>query len=273
MAYGHIAYEVSDPVATITLDRPDKLNAWTGQMEAELKDALGAAERDPAVVGIIITGRGRAFCAGADMELLQSLSAGEGVEMARGDAQAGDDSFDRGYRGTYSYLASIRKPILAAINGPCVGMAVPISCFMDMRFMSEDAYFMTAFARRGLIAEWGSSWMLPRLVGTANAFDLLLSSRKVGADEALRMGLANRVLPAERLLEEARAYIQTLADHCAPGALAQMKKQVYQDLMTPLDGALDEANRLMLGTIQSDDFKEGVSAFLDKRRPKFKRLG
>jgi enoyl-CoA hydratase/carnithine racemase len=274
MAYEHITYEVDDPTATLTLSRPDRLNAWTPTMEREVKQALAAAEADPKVVGIVLTGAGRAFCAGADMGTLQSLASCSPLrDLAQGSgADAGDEGIDPGYRRTYSYLASIRKPILAAVNGPCVGMAVPIVCFADLRFASDRAYFMTAFARRGLVAEWGSSWVLPRLVGSANAFDLLFSSRKVAADEALRMGLVNRVVPHDELLTEARDYIRQLADHCSPGSMAAMKRQIYEDLMKPLDGALAEANRLMLASLEADDFREGVSAFLEKRAPRFKRL-
>jgi enoyl-CoA hydratase/carnithine racemase len=272
--YEQIRYQVEDPCAVLTLHRPEKLNAWTEVMERELRHALAAAESDPRVVGIIITGEGRAFCAGADLSRLETLADGGSLASQAGPrAEPGDPSFHSGFRHTYSFLASIKKPILAAINGACVGMAVPIACFCDLRFASDQAYFMTAFARRGLVAEWGSSWMLPRLIGPAHAFDLLLSSRKVGAEEAARMGLCNRVVPHAELLHEAKSYVRMLAESCAPGAIAAMKRQLYHDLQRPLDEALRDASRLMLESFASSDFKEGVAAFLAKRPPKFERLG
>ena len=275
-SYEHIRYEVDGPCAVVKLCRPEKLNAWTARMERELKHALAAAEQDARVVGIVLTGEGRAFCAGADMSTLSALATGgelnrDGALELTGDP--GDGSAHPGYRHTYSYLASLRKPILAAINGPCVGMAVPIACFCDLRFASEQASFMTVFARRGLIAEWGSSWVLPRLCGAANAMDLLLSGRKVDAAEALRMGLVSRVLAPDALLPEAKAYVRTLAESCSPAALQAIKQQVWADLMRPLDAALADAGTRMFATFESDDFKEGVASFVEKRAPKFRRIG
>ena len=271
--YEHIRYDVEDPCAVITLHRPERLNAWTAQMQREVRDALAAAEGDPRVVGIILTGAGRGFCAGADVSALKSLS--EGGPMAKKaavDGIPGDSSFPQVYRRTYSFLASIRKPLIAAINGPCVGMAIPLICFCDLRFASEDATIMTAFAQRGLVAEYGASWMLPRLIGLGNAFDVLYSGRKVGAQEALRMGLVNRVVAADALLPEAKAYVRELAQHCAPGSLAAIKRQVYLDLVRPLDEALQESVRLMVESFQGDDFKEGVSSLVEKRPAHYKRV-
>jgi len=277
-SYEHIRYEVEDPCAVLTLHRPERLNAWTRTMEREVKHALGAAEADPRVVGIILTGAGRAFCAGADMSTLSSLADGgaagsaSAVEARTTGDEPGDASVHPGYRHTYSYLASLRKPVIAAINGPCVGMAVPIACFCDLRFASPQASFITAFPRRGLIAEWGSSWILPRIVGTAHAFDLLLSGRTVDAEEAARMGLVNRVITGAELLTEAKAYVRMLAQHCAPAALCTIKRQVYADLMRPLDEALRDAGEHMLASFETEAFKEGVGAFLEKRAPRFGRL-
>jgi enoyl-CoA hydratase/carnithine racemase len=276
--YQEIIYEVDDPVATITLNRPDKLNAWTGTMANELRHALAAAENDKHVVGIIITGAGRAFCAGADMGNLQTISQAGKIEADANTprietADPGDPDFGESYRHAYSYISSIRKPVIAAINGPVAGMAVPIACFCDMRFGSEDAMFLTAFAKRGLIAEWGMSWLLPRLVGTAHTMDLLLSSRKVRADEAERMGLLNRVVRGEDLIEHTKNYIREMAAGCSPASLAIMKKQVYQSLMKELGESLEDANRLMAESFDRPDFKEGVSSFVESRRPAFNRVG
>src|SRR5262245_25236855 len=177
--YEDILFEVADPVATITLNRPDRLNAWTDRMGEEVRHAMAAAEADKSVVGIVLTGAGRGFCAGADLKNLQSISAGDRRSRSNAElaADPGDPGMGDSFRKTYSYLMSLRKPIVAAINGPCAGMAMPIALFCDLRFASESATFTTAFVRRGLIAEWGLSWTLPRLVGTAHALDLLLSGR------------------------------------------------------------------------------------------------
>lgn len=273
--YEQIKYEVDDPVATITLNRPEKLNAWTQRMELEVKHAMAAAEQDPKVVVIILTGAGRGFCAGADLNMLSDIAGGRGPGSGGVDltADPGDSAMGPSFRGTYSYFPSIAKPIIAAINGPVAGMAVPISLFCDLRIASERATFLTAFVRRGLIAEWGVSWILPRLVGPARALDLLLSSRTVAAAEALELGLVNRVVPHEGLMEEARAYAVDLATNCSPRCMQIIKREVYQHLEQTHEKAESEAVRLTLESFQTPDFAEGVAAVLQRRPPNFPRLG
>ncbi len=272
--YEEIRLDVDDPVATVTLARPRQLNAWTDRMAEELRHAVAAAERDPAVVAIVITGAERGFCAGADMQMLRSISAGT-RDAGSNDALAADPGRADmpGFRGAYSYLASVRKPVIAAINGPVAGMAIPIVACCDLRFASERAVFTTAFSRRGLIAEWGSSWLLPRLVGPAHAMDILFSGRKFDAAEAERIGLVNRVLPHEELMPYVRSYVADLATHCSPASIAGMKKQVWERLAGPYAEAEAESIKLMLESFERPDFKEGVDAFLDKRPPRFARLG
>ncbi len=272
--YDEIVFEVAEPAAIITLNRPQQLNAWTTRMAAEVKHAIAQAEAEETVVAIILTGAGRGFCAGADMKVLQGLSRGEGDGgiPAELDADPGDAAMGDGFRGTYTYLMSVRKPILAVVNGPVAGMAIPIIACCDLRFASERASFLTAFPQRGLVAEWGSGWLLPRLIGPANALDLLLSGRKIDADEAYRMGLVNRVVPHEELLGAARSYIDELAANCSPTSMATIKRQVYRNLMDSLDGAEKEAFALMLESFKAPDFREGVQAFLEKRPPKFERI-
>ena len=160
--YDEIRYDVDDPVAVITLDRPASLNAWTSGMDAEITDALRRAAADRAVVGIVITGAGRAFCAGADMNLLSSLSqGGDGAGLAAGGDQAASRTTDGDFGGRFPYLMTIDKPVIAAINGAVAGMAFPFALCCDLRVVTPDALFITAFAQRGLIAEWGLSWLLP----------------------------------------------------------------------------------------------------------------
>ena len=273
--YQEIAYDVTDPVATITLARPQALNAWTTRMGAEVKHAVAEAEDDTRVVAIVVTGAGRGFCSGADLNDLRTLTQGGSLaevppELAAdpGDPGVGDD-----FRGTYTYLLSVRKPIIAAINGPIAGMAIPIALACDLRFASDRASFTTAFSRRGLIAEWGVSWLLPRIVGTAHAMDLLLSSRRVDAVEAERIGLVNRVVPHDELLPFVRAYVAEMAAQCSPASMAIMKRQMLQHWTASLGPAEREAVQLMLESFTRPDFREGVTSFLEKRPPRFPRLG
>jgi enoyl-CoA hydratase/carnithine racemase len=272
--YEQIRYEVSDPTATITLNRPKALNAWTDRMAAEVKHAIAQAEADPAVVAIVITGEGRGFCAGADLSILQNLSQGGRGESAPRDlaADPGDPSVGADFRGTYTYLMSVRKPIIAAINGPVAGMAVAIALCCDLRFASDRALFTLAFSKRGLVAEWGSAWLLPRLVGPAHALDLLFSSRAVGAEEACRIGLVNRVVPHDELLPAVSKYVAELAAACSPTSLQIMKRQVYQQLTRELGPSEKEAIKLMVESFARPDMKEGVDSFLEKRPPRFARI-
>ena len=273
--YEQILYSVEDPVATITLNRPERLNAWTDRMGDELRHAIARAEADKSVVGIVLTGAGRGFCAGADLKGLQSISTGERARAGTAsglEADPGDPSMGDSFRKHYSYLMSVRKPILAAINGPCAGMAMPIALFCDLRFAAESATFTTAFVRRGLIAEWGLSWTLPRLVGSAHALDLLLSGRKIDAREAERIGLVNRVLPDERLVPHCVEYVRELAANSSPASMGVMKRQVYQELTRELGPACDDAVKLMVESFSRPDFKEGVQSFLERRPPKFPRV-
>ncbi|MDG2333421.1 MAG: enoyl-CoA hydratase [Myxococcota bacterium] len=273
--YEQIIYEVEDPIATIKLNRPAQLNAWTDRMADEVKHAVARAEADPEVVVIIVTGEGRGFCAGADLKGLQNLSTGKAMEGPRAErleADPGNPEMDASFRGRFSYLMSVRKPVIAAINGPCAGMAVPISLCCDMRFASSKAVFTTAFAQRGLIAEWGVSWTLARLVGPAHAMDLLLSARRVKADEAERIGLVNKVYPHDELMPAVYAYAREMATRCSPTSLSVMKSQVYADMTADLARANTDSQRLMVESFGRPDFEEGVQSFLEKRSPSFARV-
>lgn len=281
MSYQQILYEVTDPVATITLNRPEFLNAWTGRMGHEVADAMGRAEADPSVVGIILTGAGRGFCAGADMRMLQGITDGDGDRTADDEeSQAilnaagelpGDASLSE-LRDVYTYPMSMRKPVIAAINGAVAGMAVPIVLACDLRFMNEHAVLTTSFAQRGLIAEWGISWLLDRIVGPSVALDLLFSARKVSGAEAAQLGLVNRALPVEDVVPAARDYIVELARNCSPASIAVMKRQVYLDLHRSLGSATQDATRLMHESFGRPDFAEGVQSFVQRREPAFPRV-
>jgi enoyl-CoA hydratase/carnithine racemase len=271
--YQEILYQVEDPVATITLNRPDRLNAFTHRMEGEIEHAVARAEADPAAVVIVLTGAGRGFCAGADIQRLKRIGEGERAEEGADlPADPGDATMDASFRGPHSYLLSVRKPIIAAINGPVAGLGFAIAMFCDMRFASDRAIFTTAFSRRGLIAEWGIGWTLPRLIGTAHALDLLLSARRLDAAEADRVGLVNRVLPHDELLPFVRDYAKELAENCSPTSMAIMKRQVYTNLTQDLGHAMTESIALMVESFSREDLKEGVQSYMDKRPPKFKRV-
>ena len=273
--YDEIIYDVEDPVAVITLNRPASMNAWTNTMEREIRDAVGRASADRSVVGIVLTGAGRAFCAGADMNTLNALSSADAKDSERrvaAEAPAARASDDGDFTGRFPYLMMVDKPIVAAINGAVAGMAFPLSLCCDLRVVSPDAVFLTAFAQRGLIAEWGLSWLLPQLVGPAVALDLLFSSRKVRGEEALQLGLANYLVPADELLGFCRQYIVNLASACSPASMAVMKRQVYEHLHRGLGAAEADAKRVMAESFGRPDFAEGVQSFMQKRPPQFNRL-
>jgi enoyl-CoA hydratase/carnithine racemase len=252
-------YNVANRVATITLNRPDKLNAWTALMESEVRSHMENAEQDDEVRVIVLTGAGRGFCAGADMSLLSAV-AERGLDHRdlddRGREQVLRDGADRregaapDFQKKYSYFPAIGKPVIAAINGPVVGLGLVIALYCDLRLASEPARFSTTFARRGLIAEYGMAWMLPRIIGIANALDLLFSARTIDAAEALRMGLVNRVFPHETFLERAQESAQELASTVSPRSLRIIKRQ-------------------MMACFRTEDFKEGVAHFVEKRPAAF----
>ncbi|MBX3502687.1 MAG: enoyl-CoA hydratase [Alphaproteobacteria bacterium] len=271
MAYEQILVETADRVRTITLNRPDRLNAWTGKMHNELKQAMHEAGADPQVRVIILTGAGRGFCAGADMGGLQAIGASGAVadrstkalDIPPGGSGAAD------FRMNYSYFPSIPKPIIAAINGPCAGLGLIISLYCDMRYAAENAVFTTAFAARGLIAEHGVSWLLPHFVGLPAAMDLLLSARKFRAPEALSLGMVNRVIADADLMKETKTYARLLAETVSPRSLAVMKRQIWEAQFQTLAEATVEANHEMELSFATDDFKEGVAHYVEKRAPNF----
>jgi enoyl-CoA hydratase/carnithine racemase len=266
-------YNVANRVATITLNRPTKLNAWTAVMESEVRSHMENAEQDDEVRVIVLTGAGRGFCAGADMSLLSAV-AERGLDD-RGREQVLRDGANRredaapDFQKKYSYFPAIGKPVIAAINGPVVGLGLVITLYCDLRLASDASRFSTTFARRGLIAEYGMAWMLPRIIGIANALDLLFSARTIDAPEALRMGLVNRVFPQETFLEKTQESAQELASTVSPRSLRIIKRQVYEAMSQPLAEAFDISVREMMACFRTEDFKEGVAHFVEKRPAAF----
>ena len=267
MTYQHILYEVSDKIATITLNRPDRMNAWTATMERDVRHAMEAAAGDDNVRVIVLTGAGRAFCAGADMEALQAIDPSE---IRRGE---NTPSFDMNRRADwqtrYAYYPAIPKPVIGMLNGATAGIGLVHALYCDLRFAADNTVFTTSFARRGLIAEHGISWMLPRIVGHANALDLLMSARRVSSEEALRIGLVNRLCPPDQLREQTYAYARDLADFVSPSAISVIKRQLYDVPFQTLAEATIDANREMQIALKGSDFREGVASFVEKRAPKF----
>ncbi len=273
--YEQILYDVKDPVAVITLNRPDALNALTGRMQREFKHALAEAESDPAVVGVVLTGAGRGFCAGADIGGLQSTADGKKSpeeDLSALKATPGDQKMGENFKISYTFMLSLKKPIIAAINGPCAGLGFCYALLCDMRFAEKQAKFTTAFSQRGLIAEHASSWLLPRLIGSGKALDILWSARKFEGEEAKQLGLVERVVDTGESLNAAIQYIQELAQHVSPKSLQIMKAQVYRHLNMELGEAMVESNQWMDESLKSEDFKEGVTSFIERRKPNFNRL-
>lgn len=272
MVTQEVVYSVSGRVATVTLNRPDKLNAWTRTMEMEVRQSMQQAAADDQVRVIVITGAGRGFCAGADMGLLQNV-ADRGSHPLPNTAANGISAFDgnrEDFTRQYSYFPAIPKPVIAAINGPAVGLGLIVAIYCDLRFAAADARFGTAFARRGLIAEYGLAWLLPRVVGHARAMDLLLSARLIDAQEALRMGLVNEVFAPAEFHDKVYAYANQLAECVSPRSVKVIKRQMYEAMFQTLGQALDTAAQEMQESLRCEDFKEGVAHFVEKRAPVFR---
>lgn len=270
MAYDEILYEVANGVATITLNRPDKLNAWTFKMERELRDAFEAAGHASEVRVIVLTGAGRGFCAGLDSSALDTATD-DPKSVLVGDDHVKDEfgAPHPDYLGRYAYFPSIPKPVVAAINGSAVGIGLIMALVADIRLASDQAKFGAPFARLGLIAEHGISWLLPRLIGTSNAFHMLYTAQMVNSTDALRMNLVTQVYPGAEFQAKVAEYAKHLATNVSPRALRLMKRQVYSDLYRSLDEATMIADKEMRDCLDSQDFREGVRHFLEKRPPQF----
>lgn len=277
LSYETIRYEVDGPVAVITLNRPERLNAISGPMIAELRHSLATAERDASVVGIVITGEGRGFCAGADMEGLNELSHNEDADPFARDQtieslQPGGPDHGPDFEKSVTFVMAVRKPVIGAINGPAAGMGVAFAAACDVRFAHEDTIFVNAFAQRGLSGEHATTWLLPRLMGHGRALDMMWTGRRLSAAEAKEYGLVNEIVEKENLVEAAKDYVRTLAKTASPRSLMHIKQQTYLDLMRPLADAMDDAEDRIRQSMTWSDFAEGVEAFQERREPNFPAL-
>jgi enoyl-CoA hydratase/carnithine racemase len=225
------------------------------------------ASDDDAVRVIVLTGAGRGFCAGADMTSLAKITENTGGEAEM--PPPFDPKSRPDFQKRYSYFPAVPKPIIGAINGPCAGLGFVIALYCDLRFAAPEAQFTTAFARRGLIAEHGISWTLPSLVGISAAMDLLLSARKIDADEAFRIGLVDRLSRGGELMDDVRAYAHELSEYVSPRSMRVMKRQIWEARFQTLGEAIDIGDREMVESFKSSDFREGVQHFVEKRKPNF----
>lgn len=258
-----LVYEVDDPVATITLQRPATLNALTHRMLRDFRAAVDAAVRDPRVVGIVITGAGRGFCSGLDASVLQATAtAGSGTRPVSDDVP-----------GLFTWLLQVPKPVISAVNGVAAGGGFVLAAMSDLRIASTGAAFTSIFSKRGLIAEHGTTWIVPRLVGAGAALDLLWSSRKIDAAEAFRIGLVQQVVEPDDLLPAARRYVEELAANVSPASLADTKRLVYAGFGVQFPAALAEIDAVQYAALDRVDAKEGAAALIEKRPANFPRLG
>jgi enoyl-CoA hydratase/carnithine racemase len=262
MEYRDIIYEASEGVGLITLNRPHRLNAFTLETDHEIFDALHRADADDAVRAIIITGAGRAFSAGADIAVLEEV---------RGQAQASGggvvDTLREGH--SFSEMLTLRKPVIAAINGPCAGMAFNLAVYSDIRIAAQSARMGLVFVRRGLTPEDGVNWILPRLVGIGMAIELQITGRLVDAREALAIGLVNHLVPEGQALVKAREMALDIAGNCAPLAVTESKRLAYEALSCDLQTAVARCGETTDRMYLRDDFKEGVRSFAQRRPPRF----
>lgn len=258
-----IEYQVAAPSAIIRLNRPDQLNAFTRNTLKEIRQAIEFAVDDGNVVGIIITGNGRAFSAGLDMSELAATTSADAPPQAAAENEL---------PGIFSYLIETPKPVIAALNGVAAGGGLVLAMMSDLRFAAQSCSLTTVFLKRGLIAEHGTSWLLPRMVGVSRALDLLWMSDKITAEEAASIGLVDRIV-ADDPVEAARDYITRLSVTSAPKAIAASKSLVYRHLGTDYNQALKEAESVQNEFVTAPDAIEGAKSFIERRPPQFERLG
>ena len=273
MSFQEVIYQAEDGVAVVTLNRPDRLNAMTLTMAGEIRAAMQQATDDDDVRVIVLTGAGRGFCAGADAARLQGRASGNAVveedTLDYTGALEGGLDLPEAFAAKYAWIATVPKPVIAAVNGPAVGVGMVLPMFADIRFASDTARFGTAFSKRGLVPEYGLAWLLPRLIQPSKAFDLLYSARLVDADEALDIGMVDKVFPTNELLPAVMDYAREMAKGVSPRSNRVVKEQIYQGLDEGFDQAMKRSLEAMAEAQKSSDFKEGIAAWKDKRVPNF----
>ena len=262
--------DVTDRIATIRLHRPNRMNAWTGRMHTEYRWCLAQADQDNDVAAIVVTGSGRAFCVGGDSEALAGHVRKGGYDPGTGELAKPGFGVAPEFDASFAYQYGLTKPLIAAVNGAAAGVGLALLCFTDIRIASADARFTTAHGKLNLPAEFGLSWVLPRMIGLTKAMDLLLSSRVFDGAEGERLGIFNETCDADEVLPRALDYARNLIATVAPGSLKQTRWQVYRDLHRDAASAVDESERLVRVMMREADYAEGVAAFLEKRKPRWK---
>ena len=264
-------FEVDEEgIATIWLSRPKRMNAWTGRMHTEYRYLLSRAEQDQGVRGIVVTGRGKGFCVGGDSDALTGHIKKGGYDSGTSDeiewpGYGVSDDFDA----LFAYHYGLSKPIVAAINGPVAGVGLALACFVDIRFAAPGIKLTTAHGKLNLPAEYGLSWVLPRLVGLGRANDLLLTSRVFYSEEAVAMGLVNQLFDSVNIVQQARGYLHEMVRAVSPNSIKQTRWQIYKDLHRDVASSVEDSEKLLKEMMKEQDYQEGVQAFLDKRNPKW----
>lgn len=265
-----IQYSVTDNVATVRLDRPDRRNAWTGRMAAEYRWALHHAQADENVGAIVVTGTGNTFCVGADQEILSEVSSAGGTyERMKIDLPPYPADAPPGLRHNHAYPMTLGKLVIAAINGPCAGAGFVLACYADLRFAAEDVKITPAFSGLGLPAEYGIAWVLPRIVGWQNAFEILLANSVMTGRDAVDIGFARRAWPRDEFQERVHEFAREVAQHGSPSAMAVIKRQLHVDAHGDLDTAYRRAVSDMNRMIGEPDFAHGLAAVRARRRPQY----
>ncbi len=266
-------YEVHDGIATIWLNRPHRMNAWTGRLHTEYRHLLARANDDHKVQAIVVSGRGRGFCVGGDSDALQGHSARGGYDPGTAEdiARPGYGTAKE-FDAAFAYHFGLQKVVVAAINGPAAGVGLALPCFADIRFAVPGVKFTTAHGKLNLPAEYGLSWMLPKIVGLGRANDLLLTSRVFTSDEAYQLGFVNALFEPESLMSETYAYVQNMISTVAPNSLRQTRWQIYRDLHRDVASSVIESETLLNQMMGEPDYAEGISAFVEKRAPDWPSL-
>ena len=262
-------YEVdAKGIAIIWLNRPQRMNAWTGRLHTEYRYLLQQANDDDAVRAIVVTGRGKGFCVGGDSQAL-SGHADRGAYnqgISADIAKPGFGTYEH-FDASFAYHFGLNKPVIAAMNGPAAGVGLALACFADLRFAVPGVKFTTAHGKLNLPAEYGLSWMLPKIVGLGRANDLLLTSRVFTSDEALQLGFVNQIFEPTDLVEQTLAYANQLVTSVSPNSLRQTRWQIYKDLHRDVASSVIESERLIEDMATEEDFKEGIAALVEKRPP------
>ncbi|MFT7651702.1 MAG: enoyl-CoA hydratase/carnithine racemase [Limisphaerales bacterium] len=261
-------YEVNDQIATIWLARPHRMNAWTGRLHTEYRYLLAKADADDNVRAIVVSGRGRGFCVGGDSQALEGHS-----ERGSYDAGTPEDVAMPGY-GTapefdaaFAYHFGLKKPVIAAINGPAAGVGLALAAFADIRIAVPGIKFTTAHGKLNLPAEYGLSWMLPKIMGLGRANDILLTSRVFYSEEAHELGFVNQLVGVDELMPRTYEYVKSLIGSVAPNSIRQTRWQIYRDLHRDVAASVVDSEALLDDMMREPDYKEGVSAFVEKRPP------